>query len=53
MTGLRFNELMSKLHFWTMFIAFNSTFGPIFALGLMGMPRRVATYPSHLPICRR
>jgi cytochrome c oxidase subunit I len=48
MTGLRFNELMSKLHFWTMFIAFNSTFGPIFALGLMGMPRRVATYPSHL-----
>jgi len=48
MTGLRFNELMAKIHFWTMFIAFNSTFGPLFALGLMGMPRRVATYPSDL-----
>jgi cytochrome c oxidase subunit 1 len=31
-----------------MFIAFNSTFFPLFALGLMGMPRRVVTYPSHL-----
>jgi cytochrome c oxidase subunit I len=48
MTGLQFNELLSKIHFWMMFIAFNSTFGPLFALGLMGMPRRVATYPSHL-----
>jgi cytochrome c oxidase subunit 1 len=48
MTGLRFNELLSKIHFWAMFIAFNSTFAPLFALGLMGMPRRVATYPDHL-----
>jgi cytochrome c oxidase subunit 1 len=48
MTGLRFNELLAKIHFWTMFIAFNSTFAPLFALGLMGMPRRVATYPAHL-----
>ena len=48
MTGLRFNERLAKIHFWSMFIAFNSTFGPLFALGLMGMPRRVATYPSHL-----
>jgi len=48
MTGLRFYERLAKIHFWTMFIAFNSTFGPLFALGLMGMPRRVATYASHL-----
>jgi len=27
-----------------MFIAFNSTFGPLFGLGFMGMPRRVVTY---------
>ena len=27
-----------------MFIAFNSTFAPLFALGFMGMPRRVVTY---------
>jgi cytochrome c oxidase subunit 1 len=48
MTGLRFNEAMSKIHFWSMFIAFNSTFGPLFAAGLLGQPRRVATYASDL-----
>src|SRR5207244_13119933 len=47
-SGLRFNERLAKIHFWVMFIAFNSTFGPLFALGLMGMPRRVATYASNL-----
>jgi len=31
-----------------MFIAFNSTFAPLFAIGFMGQPRRVVTYPSHL-----
>ena len=28
-----------------MFIAFNSTFAPLFALGFLGQPRRVVTYP--------
>jgi cytochrome c oxidase subunit 1 len=31
-----------------MFIAFNSTFAPLFAVGFLGMPRRVITYPSNL-----
>jgi cytochrome c oxidase subunit 1 len=48
MTGFRFNERLAKVHFWSMFIAFNSTFGPLFAAGLLGMPRRVATYSSSL-----
>jgi cytochrome c oxidase subunit I len=48
MTGLRFNQRLAKIHFWAMFLAFNSTFAPLFALGLMGMPRRVATYASDL-----
>jgi cytochrome c oxidase subunit 1 len=48
MTSLQLNERLGKIHFWTMFIAFNSTFAPLFALGLMGMPRRVATYASNL-----
>ncbi len=48
MTGLRFNETLAKIHFWSMFIAFNSTFGPLFAAGLLGMPRRVSTYASSL-----
>ena len=48
MFGLELNEKLGKVHFWIMFIAFNSTFAPLFALGLMGMPRRVVTYAPHL-----
>jgi cytochrome c oxidase subunit I len=44
MYGFKFNEKLAKIHFWVMFIAFNSTFAPLFALGFMGMPRRVVTY---------
>jgi cytochrome c oxidase subunit 1 len=46
MTGFKFNEKLARIHFWSMFLAFNSTFAPLFALGFMGMPRRVVTYPS-------
>jgi cytochrome c oxidase subunit 1 len=48
MTGFELNERLGKIHFWSMFIAFNSTFAPLFAIGLMGQPRRVVTYPHHL-----
>ncbi|HZO78285.1 MAG TPA: cbb3-type cytochrome c oxidase subunit I [Solirubrobacteraceae bacterium] len=48
MTGLRFNEMLSKIHFWTLFVAFNATFGPLFAVGWLGQPRRVVTYPFGL-----
>jgi cytochrome c oxidase subunit 1 len=44
MYGLKLNETLGKIHFWVMFIAFNSTFAPLFALGFLGMPRRVVTY---------
>jgi cytochrome c oxidase subunit I len=48
MTGLRFSERLAKFHFWSLFLAFNSTFAPLFALGFLGMPRRVVTYPTNL-----
>jgi cytochrome c oxidase subunit I len=48
MTGLRFNERLAKIHFWIMFIAFNSTFMPLFALGMEGMPRRASFYEPKL-----
>ena len=48
MTGFQLNERMGKIHFWWMFIAFNSTFAPLFAAGFLGMPRRVVTYPASL-----
>jgi len=48
MTGFKLSERLGKIHFWWMFIAFNSTFGPLFAVGFLGMPRRVITYPTSL-----
>jgi cytochrome c oxidase subunit I len=44
MLGFNFNEKLAKAHFWLMFIAFNSTFLPLFILGFEGMPRRVNFY---------
>ncbi len=48
MTGLQLNERLGKIHFWTMFLAFNSTFGPLLVIGFLGMPRRVVTYAGYL-----
>jgi cytochrome c oxidase subunit 1 len=48
MFGVQLNETLGKIHFWLMFVAFNSTFGPLFAVGFLGQPRRVVTYPAHL-----
>ncbi len=48
MTGVQLNQTLGKIHFWVMFIAFNSTFFPLFAVGLLGQPRRVVTYPGNL-----
>ena len=46
--GIRLNERLGKIHFWTMFITFNSTFMPLFAVGMMGQPRRVFEYARNL-----
>jgi cytochrome c oxidase subunit 1 len=48
MLGVELNQTLGKIHFWTMFIFFNSTFLPMFALGMMGMPRRVFEYARNL-----
>src|SRR5580658_2357799 len=46
--GITMNARLGKIHFWTMFIAFNSTFAPLFAAGLLGQPRRVWEYAANL-----
>jgi cytochrome c oxidase subunit I len=46
MTGRMYDERLGKLHFWTTFVFFNLTFGPMHILGLEGMPRRVSTYAA-------
>ena len=48
MTGYLLNDGLAKLHFWGMFLGFNGTFLPLFAVGLLDMPRRVITYNVNL-----
>jgi cytochrome c oxidase subunit I len=48
MMGIKLNETLGKIHFWTMFLFFNSTFLPLFAVGLLGQPRRVFEYQRQL-----
>src|SRR3970282_789745 len=45
-SGKLLNEKLGQLHFWLMMIGFNVTFQPMMILGLLGMPRRIATYPD-------
>ena len=48
MTGIKLNETLGKWQFWIMFIGFNSTFLPLFAVGMAGQPRRVFEYATNL-----
>jgi len=45
-TGLRYPEVLGKIHFWLFFTGVNITFFPMHFLGLAGMPRRVPDYPD-------
>jgi cytochrome c oxidase subunit 1 len=46
MFGRMYNETLAKISWLLIFIGFNGTFLPQFALGMMGMPRRYYTYPA-------
>jgi cytochrome c oxidase subunit 1 len=48
MMGIKLNHTLGKWQFWTMFIFFNSTFLPLFAVGMAGQPRRVFEYARNL-----
>ncbi|HEX8726980.1 MAG TPA: cytochrome c oxidase subunit I [Ktedonobacterales bacterium] len=45
LSGRLLDERLGKLHFWLFVIGTNLTFFPMHILGLLGMPRRVYTYP--------
>jgi cytochrome c oxidase subunit I len=48
MTGRFLDERLGKISFWTLFVAVNLTFFPMYLLGLRGMPRRIARYQPDL-----
>ena len=43
-TGRMLDERLGKLHFWTLFIGFHTTFLIQHWMGVMGLPRRYADY---------
>jgi cytochrome c oxidase subunit I len=44
--GRMLSERLGRIHFWLTFIGFNLTFMVQHILGMLGMPRRVFTYPD-------
>jgi len=48
MWGRMMSERLGLIGFWAIFIGFNLAFFPMHILGLLGMPRRVYTYPDGL-----
>src|SRR2546421_3103381 len=47
-TGKLYFELPGQISFWIIFVGTNLLFFPMHIVGLLGMPRRVYTYPAGL-----
>jgi cytochrome c oxidase subunit I len=47
-TGRMMSEALGKVGFWMLFLGFQLAFFPMHWSGLLGMPRRVYTYPAGL-----
>ena len=47
-TGRMMNETLGKISFWMIFAGFQLAFFPMHFAGILGMPRRVYTYPAGL-----
>jgi len=47
-TGRLLSDRLGTVQFWLTIVGFSLTFLPMYALGLMGMPRRVYTYAPNL-----
>ncbi|HUF50351.1 MAG TPA: cytochrome c oxidase subunit I [Longimicrobiales bacterium] len=48
LTGRMMDEKLGSIQFWIFFLGFNLTFMPQHWIGLLGMPRRIFTYPAEL-----
>nr|NP_644681.1 cytochrome c oxidase subunit I [Naumovozyma castellii]AAM34591.1 cytochrome c oxidase subunit I [Naumovozyma castellii]ATV99271.1 cytochrome c oxidase subunit 1 [Naumovozyma castellii]ATV99282.1 cytochrome c oxidase subunit 1 [Naumovozyma castellii]ATV99293.1 cytochrome c oxidase subunit 1 [Naumovozyma castellii] len=44
--GLYYNEKLSQIQFWLIFVGANMVFLPMHFLGINGMPRRIPDYPD-------
>ena len=44
--GASYNEELSQIMFWIMFVGVNLTFFPMHFLGIAGMPRRIPDFPD-------
>jgi cytochrome c oxidase subunit I len=45
-TGRMLSETLGRWHFWLLVIGFNLTFVTLHFAGILGMPRRIYTYPA-------
>jgi cytochrome c oxidase subunit 1 len=50
MTGRKLSEPLGQVHFWLTLVGMNLAFFPMHFIGLLGMPRRIYTYPAELGV---
>jgi cytochrome c oxidase subunit I+III len=48
LTGRMYDERLGQISFWVIFVGTNLLFFPMHIVGLLGMPRRVYTYPGDM-----
>ncbi len=48
MTGRMLDERLGRWNFWVMFVGMNIAFFPMHVVGMLGMTRRIYTYPAGL-----
>lgn len=46
MLGFKYNEILGKIQFFSIFLGVNLLFGPMHFLGIAGQPRRISDYPD-------
>ncbi len=46
LTGRMYDTLLAKVHAWLSIVGVTVTFGLLLIIGMLGMPRRYATYPT-------
>ncbi|WP_433632415.1 cbb3-type cytochrome c oxidase subunit I [Halomicrococcus sp. NG-SE-24] len=53
LTGRMFDKRLAKVHFWLSFVGVAFTFMILLVIGMLGLPRRVASYPEQFELLQQ
>ncbi|RBI62598.1 cytochrome-c oxidase [halophilic archaeon] len=53
LTGRMFDKRLAKAHFWLSFVGVSFTFMVLLVIGMLGLPRRFASYPEQFELLQQ